>query len=149
MHHFGPTANSQYPKGTPLGSNRKFTKHQGCTIGVPPRIHRTPKVPKGAQLGFHHEFTKPLGCSIGVPPRIHKTTRVHHWGEFTKPQGVPPRIHKIPRVHHWGLDANSPLGSPLGSRREFTKPQGCSIGVPPRIHRTPRVTKGCTIGVPP
>ena len=128
MHHWGPTANSQNTKGAPLGSHSGFTEPQGCTIGVPPRIHKTPRVhnwghtansqnPKGAPLWSHREFTKPKGeplaslreftkpqgCNIGVPPRIHRTPRV--------PQdctiGVPPRIHKTPRVHNWGPTANS------------------------------------------
>ena len=133
VHHWGPTANSQNHKGAPLGSHSEFIKPQGCTIGVPPRIHRTPKgnqrvhhwgstassrKPKGAPLGYHREFTNPQGCTIGDPPRIHQTTRVHHCG--------PPRIHKTTRVHHWGPTVNSqnPKGAPLGSHRDFTEPQG-------------------------
>ena len=30
VHHWGPTANSQNPKGAPLGSHREFTEPQGC-----------------------------------------------------------------------------------------------------------------------
>ena len=131
----GPTANTQNPKGAPLLSHREFTKPQGCTIGVPPRIHKTPRLyhwtpivhpcgfvisrwdPYGAPLGFrefavgpaqlgsHRELTKPQGCTIGVPLRIKKTPRVHNW------------------------DPN----------REFTKPLWCTIGFPPRIHKTPRL----------
>ena len=159
MHHWDPTADSQNPKGAPLGSDHELTK------------------PKGAPLGSDCEFTKPQVCSIGVPPRIHKSPRVHHWGptansqnckgaplgsdceftkpyrgaplgsdcEFKKPQrcttGVPLRISKSPRLYHWGPIKNlqNPKGAPLGSHCEYTKPQGCTIGVPPRIHKTPRV----------
>ena len=108
VNHWGPTANSQHPKGAQLGSHREFTKPQGCTIGVPQRIHKTPRVhhwgptansqnpkgipsvhhlgptansqiPMGAPLGSHREFRKLQGCTIVVPPRIHKTPMVHHW----------------------------------------------------------------------
>ena len=72
VHLWGPTANSQNPKGAPLGSQRKFTKPQGCTIGVPQRIHKIPRVhhsgptansqnPKSAPLGSHREFTETQG----------------------------------------------------------------------------------------
>ena len=96
-------------------------KSQGCTIGVPPRILKTPRVhhwghtanslhPKGAPLVSHSEFTKPLECTIGVPPRIHKTPSLHHWGPTA--------------------NAQNPKGAPLVSHHEFTKPQVCTIGVP-------------------
>ena len=97
-HHWGPTANSLNPKGAPLGSNCEFTKTLGCTIWVPLRIHKTPRVHHWGPL----RIKKPQGCTNGFPPRIHKT----------------------PMVHHWGPTANSqnPKGAPLGSHREFTKP---------------------------
>ena len=149
-----------------MGSHCDFTKPQGRTIGVPPRIHRTPREhhwgstansqnPKGASLWSHRVFIEPHGYPKGAPLGFHR--------EFTKPQGrtigVPPRIHRTPRVHHWGSTANSqnpkgaslwshrvfiephgyPKGAPLGFHREFTISQGCTIGVPPPIHKTPRV----------
>ena len=149
VHHWGSIANSQNPKGAPLGYHCEFTKPQGCTIGVPKRIHKTPRMhhwgptansqnPKCALLLSHREFTKPQGCTIGVPPRIHKTTRVYHWTPIVHPCGFV--------ISRWDPNGAS-LGfrefavgpAQLGSHRELTKPQGCTIGVPLRIKKTPRV----------